>query len=67
MCCIFTPCGISGVNVLCDLPPQVQLPGMKWVDGHKQLFSVNIKAVSSVHPQVSSQSSPPVFVKATDH
>ncbi|XP_063962450.1 dedicator of cytokinesis protein 7-like isoform X1 [Lytechinus pictus] len=30
---------------------QVQLPGMKWVDGHKQLFGVTLKAVSSVHPQ----------------
>ncbi|XP_071486500.1 dedicator of cytokinesis protein 7-like [Diadema antillarum] len=30
---------------------QVQLPGMKWVDGHRQLFNVTLKAASSVHPQ----------------
>ncbi|XP_019631396.1 PREDICTED: dedicator of cytokinesis protein 7-like [Branchiostoma belcheri] len=29
----------------------VQLPGMKWVDGHKGLFTVTLHAVSSVHTQ----------------
>ena len=31
---------------------QAQLPNMKWVDNHKGVFTVNIKAVSSVHAQV---------------
>lgn len=35
-----------------SLPPQVALPGMRWVDGHKGVFSVELTAVSSVHPQV---------------
>ena len=25
---------------------------MKWVDGHKPLFSIELKAVSSIHAQV---------------
>uniref|UniRef100_A0A670ZWW6 Dedicator of cytokinesis 6 n=1 Tax=Pseudonaja textilis TaxID=8673 RepID=A0A670ZWW6_PSETE len=33
------------------LTPDVQLPGMKWVDNHKGVFSVEILAVSSVHTQ----------------
>lgn len=33
---------------------QVALPGMRWVDGHKGVFSVELTAVSSVHPQVRS-------------
>ena len=32
--------------------PQVALPGMRWVDGHKGVFNVELMAVSSVHPQV---------------
>lgn len=31
---------------------QVQLPGMKWVDNHKGVFNVEVKAASSVHTQV---------------
>ncbi|XP_038048648.1 dedicator of cytokinesis protein 7-like isoform X3 [Patiria miniata] len=31
--------------------PQVQLPTMRWVDSHKPLFNVEIKAVSSIHAQ----------------
>uniref|UniRef100_A0A8C4L9Y6 Dedicator of cytokinesis 6 n=1 Tax=Equus asinus asinus TaxID=83772 RepID=A0A8C4L9Y6_EQUAS len=37
-----------------DQPPpsySVALPGMRWVDGHKGVFSVELTAVSSVHPQ----------------
>uniref|UniRef100_A0A8D2LI61 Dedicator of cytokinesis 6 n=1 Tax=Varanus komodoensis TaxID=61221 RepID=A0A8D2LI61_VARKO len=37
-----------------DKPPpsySVQLPGMKWVDSHKGVFSVEVLAVSSVHTQ----------------
>uniref|UniRef100_A0A8C4QLC5 Dedicator of cytokinesis 7 n=1 Tax=Eptatretus burgeri TaxID=7764 RepID=A0A8C4QLC5_EPTBU len=30
---------------------EVQLPGVKWVDGHKGVFSVEILAMSSVHTQ----------------
>ncbi|XP_036596667.1 dedicator of cytokinesis protein 6 [Trichosurus vulpecula] len=33
------------------LTPDVPLPGMRWVDGHKGVFSVELTAVSSVHPQ----------------
>ncbi|XP_043940533.1 dedicator of cytokinesis protein 6 isoform X3 [Protopterus annectens] len=33
------------------LTPDVQLPGMKWVDNHKSVFSVQVVAVSSVHTQ----------------
>ncbi|XP_078495835.1 dedicator of cytokinesis protein 7 [Ciona intestinalis] len=29
--------------------PESQLPGVKWVDGHKPVFSVSIQAVSTVH------------------
>ncbi|XP_077992756.1 dedicator of cytokinesis protein 7-like isoform X2 [Glandiceps talaboti] len=33
------------------LSPEVQLPGMRWVDGHKGLFNVAFSAVSSIHTQ----------------
>uniref|UniRef100_A0A7N6FD66 Dedicator of cytokinesis 6 n=1 Tax=Anabas testudineus TaxID=64144 RepID=A0A7N6FD66_ANATE len=33
------------------LTPDVQLPGMKWVDNHKGVFNVKVTAVSSVHTQ----------------
>uniref|UniRef100_A0A8C8SQ11 Dedicator of cytokinesis 6 n=1 Tax=Pelusios castaneus TaxID=367368 RepID=A0A8C8SQ11_9SAUR len=33
------------------LTPDVQLPGMKWVDNHKGVFNVQLLAVSSVHMQ----------------
>ncbi|XP_035384995.1 dedicator of cytokinesis protein 7-like isoform X10 [Electrophorus electricus] len=33
------------------LTPDVQLPGMKWVDNHKSVFNVEVTAVSSVHTQ----------------
>lgn len=45
----------EGQPVPTPLPPptpQVALPGMRWVDGHKGVFSVELTAVSSVHPQV---------------
>ena len=35
------------------LAPDVQLPNMKWVDGHKPVFSCSLHTESSVHPQVS--------------
>ncbi|XP_035782880.1 dedicator of cytokinesis protein 7-like [Anopheles albimanus] len=31
------------------IPPDVQLPGTKWLDNHRQLFSVTIDAVTSIH------------------
>lgn len=34
------------------LHPDVQLPGMKWVDNHKGLFNVTIESVSSIHTLV---------------
>ena len=34
------------------LHPDVQLPGMKWVDNHKGLFTVAVQAVSSLHTLV---------------
>uniref|UniRef100_A0A3Q3BHB6 Dedicator of cytokinesis 6 n=1 Tax=Kryptolebias marmoratus TaxID=37003 RepID=A0A3Q3BHB6_KRYMA len=33
------------------LTPDVQLPGMKWVDNHKAVFNVEVTATSSVHTQ----------------
>ena len=33
---------------------KVQLPGMKWVEGHKGVFHVAVRAVSSIHTQVNS-------------
>ncbi|KAM9115232.1 dedicator of cytokinesis protein 6 isoform 2-T2 [Pangshura tecta] len=33
------------------LTPDVQLPGMKWVDNHKGVFHMELLAVSSVHTQ----------------
>ncbi|XP_047664248.1 dedicator of cytokinesis protein 7-like isoform X1 [Tachysurus fulvidraco] len=33
------------------LTPDVQLPGMKWVDNHKGVFNVDVRAASSVHTQ----------------
>ncbi|CAJ0935736.1 unnamed protein product, partial [Ranitomeya imitator] len=33
------------------LTPDVQLPGMKWVDNHKAVFMVDLVAASSVHTQ----------------
>ena len=31
---------------------QVHLPGIKWMEGHKGVFNVAVRAVSSVHNQV---------------
>ncbi|KAK0422809.1 hypothetical protein QR680_007798 [Steinernema hermaphroditum] len=33
------------------LPPDVNLPNIKWLDGHKPLFSVSLRALSTVHTQ----------------
>uniref|UniRef100_M3ZCM0 Dedicator of cytokinesis 6 n=1 Tax=Nomascus leucogenys TaxID=61853 RepID=M3ZCM0_NOMLE len=54
-----TPVGFTWIPLLqhglsVDQPPpsySVALPGMRWVDGHKGVFSVELTAVSSVHPQ----------------
>ena len=45
-------CGRAGQSPPGAFLPQVALPGMRWVDGHKGVFSVELTAVSSVHPQV---------------
>ncbi|EDW10995.1 dedicator of cytokinesis protein 6 isoform X2 [Drosophila mojavensis] len=31
------------------IPPNVHLPGIKWLDNHRAVFSINIAAVTSVH------------------
>lgn len=31
------------------IPPDVQLPGTKWLDNHRPVFTVTIDAVTSVH------------------
>lgn len=31
------------------IPPDVNLPGMKWLDNHKGLFTVTLESTSSVH------------------
>ncbi|XP_067927943.1 dedicator of cytokinesis protein 7-like [Watersipora subatra] len=31
--------------------PDISLPGVKWLDNHKGLFSVGVKALSSIHTQ----------------
>uniref|UniRef100_A0A6Q2YE61 Dedicator of cytokinesis 6 n=1 Tax=Esox lucius TaxID=8010 RepID=A0A6Q2YE61_ESOLU len=46
--------GSFSLPVSVEKPPpsySVQLPGMKWVDNHKQVFNVEVKAASSVHTQ----------------
>lgn len=44
--------GLTSAHPVRPSLPQVALPGMRWVDGHKGVFSVELTAVSSVHPQV---------------
>lgn len=34
------------------ITPDVLLPGTKWVDNHKGIFTVHLEAVTSVHTQV---------------
>ena len=34
------------------LSPEVELPGIKWIDNHKPLFRIRIDASSSIHTQV---------------
>ncbi|VDO33129.1 unnamed protein product [Haemonchus placei] len=33
------------------LSPDVALPNVRWLDGHKPVFNVSIRAISTVHPQ----------------
>uniref|UniRef100_A0A0K0CXK9 C2 DOCK-type domain-containing protein n=1 Tax=Angiostrongylus cantonensis TaxID=6313 RepID=A0A0K0CXK9_ANGCA len=35
------------------LSPDVALPNVRWLDGHRPAFTLSITAVSTVHPQVS--------------
>ena len=34
------------------ITPDINLPGVKWVDNHRPLFSVSVTAETSVHAQV---------------
>ncbi|KAG0718405.1 Dedicator of cytokinesis protein 7 [Chionoecetes opilio] len=51
--------GEHSLPVMMERPPSnypyitadIQLPGTKWVDNHKGLFTVNVEAISSVHAQ----------------
>ncbi|KAL4718817.1 hypothetical protein ACJJTC_018499, partial [Scirpophaga incertulas] len=51
-------CGEFGLPVMQEEPPpnysfifpRVQLPGTKWVDNHRPIFSVALDAYSTVHP-----------------
>ena len=35
-----------------QLSSDVPLPNLKWIDGHKSVFKVNVSMVSSIHPKV---------------
>lgn len=56
--------GEYNLSVTADSPPpaysqlssDVALPNLKWIDGHKPIFKVNLSMVSSIHPQVSQTS-----------
>ena len=34
-----------------QVPSEVALPNLKWIDGHKPLFKVSLSLASSIHPQ----------------
>lgn len=34
------------------ISPDVLLPGIKWVDNHKSIFTVSVESVSSIHTEV---------------
>ena len=52
--------GEFNLCVAADKPPaaysqlssDVALPNLKWIDGHKPVFKVNVSMVSSIHPKV---------------
>ena len=52
--------GEFNLSVAADKPPaaysqlssDVALPNLKWIDGHKPVFKVNVSMVSSIHPKV---------------
>ena len=52
--------GEFNLAVAADRPPHaysqlssdVPLPNLKWIDGHKSVFKVNVSMVSSIHPKV---------------
>lgn len=37
---------------ICYLSPSVNMPNLRWLDGHKPLFNVSLSAISTIHPQV---------------
>ena len=55
--------GEFNLSVAADRPPaaysqlssDVALPNLKWIDGHKPVFRVNVSMVSSIHPKVRGQ------------
>ena len=55
--------GEFNLSVAADKPPaaysqlssDVALPNLKWIDGHKPVFRVNVSMVSSIHPKVRGQ------------
>ena len=57
--------GEFNLSVAADKPPaaysqlssDVALPNLKWIDGHKPVFKVNVSMVSSIHPKVRGQPS----------
>jgi hypothetical protein len=57
--------GEFNLSVAADKPPaaysqlssDVALPNLKWIDGHKPVFRVNVSMVSSIHPKVRGQPS----------
>ena len=58
--------GEFNLSVAADKPPaaysqlssDVALPNLKWIDGHKPVFRVNVSMVSSIHPKVRGHYSP---------
>lgn len=34
------------------ITPDVALPGIEWIDNHKQLFTVVLQPISSIYPKV---------------
>lgn len=46
------------------LSPDVALPNVRWLDAHKPAFNLSVKAISTVHPQVSACKAVVVYVFA---
>ena len=67
--------GEFNLSVAADKPPaaysqlssDVALPNLKWIDGHKPVFKVNVSMVSSIHPKVRGQPSLYLCMKVPVH